>query len=533
MANINLLALVIFSSLKCLGAALFYPRIHCSFNSHNLTNIDFNSHVIPFNSPLNFPPPIRTAHLFIPSPSDSISTTSLFNIGSTISSYLNFPFERVWITTAPSSWTELSPNAGPQLVPSGTPGRLVLLRPNHHNNDPVSDYVREVFEDEGVRLLQVTLLVGCTDQHVAWLPHPNERLVAESISETDSQLELLSRIERSVESGSLSAAIGLSVHPDWFVIVRLRPHPQLSQLIQSEAADPKTANSLLREPAIEPNVLVASAQSTLPIESRRFRRHVRSEQQRGILDATRVKRVDEKVPEGTDYLTSALDEEDALDMEAEGSGTEPPEVRSSFASAPTLKPTLSLMPNVAPQLLQPLGMLVAYIGEDLVYDLPPRMFFDPDTNAGIAQLRLVLRCEWPCGQKWPNTNVLVPQNVLVLTASPGARGGARLRGHFAGEPYLRSALAAQPAFANWSFTLSAFDALNASAADRFVVQLHERLVVAPPTHAPLSLTTLSDSAELEKDNSPPVYRKGSIDEVFYLYIGMSCLQFSLLEGSTH
>ena len=156
------------------------------------------------------------------------------------------------------------------------------------------------------------------------------------------------------------------------------------------------------------------------------------------------------------------------------------------------------------------------------------MFVDTDTDTGIAALRLELRCEWPCGEKWPHSNMMVSSDLLRVTValSVGAGGGGgggggsiRLRGLFASEPYLRAALAADASFARWRFTLSAFDSHNASATDRFVVQLRERLVVAPPTHPPLTLTTLSESAELEKENTPPVYRKGTINELFRLYIG--------------
>ena len=168
---------------------------------------------------------------------------------------------------------------------------------------------------------------------------------------------------------------------------------------------------------------------------------------------------------------------------------------------------------------------MAFLDEELVYDLPARMFVDPDTDTGIAALRLELRCEWPCGEKWPHTNMLVSNDLLRVTvasssgAGGGGGGGVRLRGLFASEPYLRAALAADASFARWRFSLSAFDSHNASATDRFVVQLRERLVVAPPTHPPFTHTTLSDSAELEKENTPPVYRKGSINELFHLYIG--------------
>ena len=353
----NLLVLILLSCLKYLLATWVNRRDHCLLLSLNQTNFDFNTHVIPFKSPLYFQFPIRTAHLFIPSPSDSFSTSSLYNIGSSISSYFAFPLDRVWISAAPSSLTELPPQLGSQQVPSGTPGRLVLLRPDSLTSDPVSEYVGEVFEDEGVRLLQVTLLVGCTDQHLAWLPHTSEQQSAASIAETDAQLELLSRIERAVESGSLSSAIGLPVHPDWFVIVRLRP--QSSQILQSNLA-PFTNSPL--EPASESDASLYAPHSQVQLDPnqpdlypRRLRRSVQSEQQAEFVGDTRVKRVDETVDHenDSDYLISDVE---ALDVE--GSGYMPPDARISIPPTPTLRPSPSGSPNIAPQLLQPLEELV-------------------------------------------------------------------------------------------------------------------------------------------------------------------------------
>ena len=351
----NLLALILLSCLKYLLATWFNRRDHCLLSSLNRTNFDFNSHVLSFKSPLYFQFPIRTAHLFIPCPSDSFSTSSLYNIGSSISSYFAFPLDRVWISAAPSSLAELSPQISSQQVPSGTPGRLVLLRADSLTSDPVSEYVGEVFEDEGVRLLQITLLVGCTDQHLAWLPYISEQLYAASIAETDAQLELLAHIERAVESGSLSAAIGLPVHPDWFVIVRLRP--QSLQILQSNLA-PITNSPL--EPASKSEASLYAPHSQVlrdlsQPDPRRLRRSVQSEQQSEFVDITRAKRVDEVVDHenDSDYLTSEVE-----GLDVEGSGFMPPEAIISIPPTPTLRPSPSGRPNIAPQLLQPLEELV-------------------------------------------------------------------------------------------------------------------------------------------------------------------------------
>ena len=71
--------LTILCCLKPLMATWLSHREYCSHSLFNEADFDLKSHVIPFKSALSFPFPIRTAHLFIPSPNDSLSTCPQFS----------------------------------------------------------------------------------------------------------------------------------------------------------------------------------------------------------------------------------------------------------------------------------------------------------------------------------------------------------------------------------------------------------------------------------------------------------------------